>query len=223
MLKLGIDDAGRGPVIGPMILCGVLIDENTEKEFRSLGVKDSKQLTDKRREFLADLIREKAETFEVVIISPEEIEAHNKEGIKLNEVEALACASIINKINKGFKEMKVIIDCPSTSIEKWREFLVSKIKNPSNIGISCEHKADRNHIAVSAASIIEKSVREKEMAKLKEKYGNEIGSGYTSDPMTSKFLVKNVKKLNNHGIFRKTWSTWKNAMAVSEQKKLHEF
>jgi len=52
-LLLGIDDAGRGPVIGPMILAGCMIDEATEKEFRSLGVRDSKQITPLRREFLA--------------------------------------------------------------------------------------------------------------------------------------------------------------------------
>ncbi len=223
MLKLGIDDAGRGPVIGPMVLAGCLIDEETEKEFKKLGVKDSKQLTEKRREFLAEIIRDKAETFEVVVISPGEIESQNKNGVKLNEVEALACAKIINKINKGFKEMKVIVDCPSPGLENWKRFLVSKVKIPSNLEVSCEHKADRNHISVSAASIIAKSVREKEMSKLKEKYGKDMGSGYSSDPNTSKFLVKNVKKLNNHGIFRKTWSTWRNAVAVGEQKKLSEF
>ena len=184
MLKLGIDDAGRGPVIGPMILSGVLIDDKTEKEFKKLGVKDSKQLTEKRREFLADIIREKAETFEVVIISPEEIDRANKEGIKLNEDEAIACARIINKINKGYKELKVVLDCPSTSLVKWKEYLESKIKNPSSLNISCEHKADKNHISVSAASILAKSVREKEVFKLKEKYGSEMCSGYNSDPKT---------------------------------------
>ena len=119
--------------------------------------------------------------------------------------------------------MKVVIDCPSTSIVKWQDYLKSKIRNLSNLEISCEHKADKNHISVSAASIIAKSTREKEMLKLKEKYGHEIGSGYTSDPLTSKFLKQNVKKLNNTGIFRKTWSTWKNALGTHEQKRLSEF
>ncbi|PIO08107.1 ribonuclease HII [Candidatus Pacearchaeota archaeon CG10_big_fil_rev_8_21_14_0_10_34_12] len=223
MLKLGIDDAGRGPVIGPMVLAGCLIDEETQKEFKRLGVKDSKQLTPKRREFLADVIREKAETFEVIVVYPDEIENHNKNGVKLNEVEAFACARIINKINKGYKEMSIVLDCPSTSLVKWKEFLVSNITNLKGLEISCEHKADRNHICVSAASILAKSVREKEMLKLKEKYGSEIGSGYSSDPVTSRFVAKNVRKLNNHGIFRKTWSTWKNAMAVQEQKKIGDF
>ena len=223
MLKLGIDDAGRGPVIGPMVLAGCLIDDKTEKEFKRLGVRDSKQLTEKRREFLANLIREKAETFEVIIITPKEIDHSNKIGIKLNEVEAFASARIINKINKGYKKIKVVLDCPSTSIVKWHDFLVSKINNLSNLEISCEHKADKNHIAVSAASILAKSVREKEMFKLKEEYGQDMGSGYTSDPLTSKFLKRNIKKYNNHDIFRKTWSTWKNALGKHEQKRLSEF
>lgn len=223
MLKLGIDDAGRGPVIGPMVLAGCVIDEKTEREFKRLGVKDSKQLSEKRREFLADIIREKADTFEVVIISPLQIEDANKKGIKLNEVEAFACAKIINKINKGYKKLKVIVDCPSVSIVKWQDFLKTKIRNLSNLEVSCEHKADKNHIAVSAASILAKSIREKEMSKLKKKYGHEIGSGYPSDPLTSVFLKKNVRKLNNHGIFRRTWSTWRNAMGNQEQKRLSEF
>ena len=223
MLKLGIDDAGRGPVIGPMILAGCLIDKKTEAELRKLGVKDSKQLTPKRREFLVGIIKEKAETFEVVIVSASEIDRLNKEGVKLNEVEALACARIINKINKGYKEMKVVLDCPSTSIVKWQDFLKTKIKNLSNLEISCEHKADRNHISVSAASILAKSTREKEMFKLKEIYGNEIGSGYPSDPKTKKFLTKNVKKYNDKGIFRKSWSTWRTAAGNAGQKKLEDF
>lgn len=220
MLILGIDDAGKGPVIGPMVLAGCLIDEKTEKELRKLGVKDSKQLTQKRREFLVEKIKEEAETFEIIIIPPSEIDGKNAEGTKLNELEAMACAEIINRINKGYNKIKVVIDCPSVSPEKWREFLRTKIENLSNLEISCEHKADRNHIAVSAASILAKDTREKEMCKLKEKYGNGIGSGYCSDPLTCKFLEKNLQKYDGDGIFRKTWATWKNAVGKKEQRRL---
>jgi ribonuclease HII len=218
MLKLGIDDAGRGPVIGPMVLAGCLIDEETEKEFKKLGVKDSKQLTAKRREFLANKIREMAETFEIVIASPEEID--NKSLGNLNQLEAIKMAEVINKINKGFGKIKVIVDCPSTNITNWKDFLKMKIENLSNLEISCEHKADQNHISVSAASILAKSVREKEMDKLKEKYGKEIGSGYTSDPATCKFLEMNIESHKDEGIFRKTWATFKKADDKSIQKKL---
>lgn len=220
MLILGIDDAGRGPVIGPMSLAGCLVDEETGKEFKKLGVKDSKQLTDKRREFLAEIIKQKAIAFEVILINPSEIDGENSHGTNLNDVEAIACANIINKINKGFKEIKVIVDCPSVSIEKWKNFLKTKIKNLSNLEIVCEHKADKNYVEVSAASILAKSAREKEMDILKEKYGKEIGSGYTSDPATCRFLEKYAEKHKESGIFRQTWEPWKKACANLEQKKL---
>jgi ribonuclease HII len=135
-------------------------------------------------------------------------------------LEAVACAKIINKINKGYSKIKVIIDCPSVSINKWSDYLKTKIKNLSNLEIHCEHKADQNHVSVSAASVLAKCVREKEMAKLKEKYGEEIGSGYCSDPLTCRFLEKNADKYKDAGIFRKTWSTWKTASNNLGQKKL---
>ena len=223
MLILGVDDAGRGPLIGPMVLAGCLIDDNAESELRRLGVKDSKQLTKKRRELLAEKIKEKAETFEIQIVSPAMIDGDGLKRTKLNELEAEACAKIINKINKGFNKIKVVIDCPSVNLRKWTDTLKQKIENLSNLEISCEHKADRNHIAVSAASILAKEIREKEMAFLKEKYGDEIGSGYCSDSRTQEFLEKNLKKFQNDGIFRQTWDTWKKACSAREQKKLNDF
>jgi len=220
VLTLGIDDAGRGPVIGPMVLAGCLVDPETEKEFKRLGVKDSKQLTQKRREFLEAIIKEKSKSFEVVLITPEEIDSSNKEGINLNEVEALAAAKIINKLNKGNDRIKVIVDCPSNSINKWCDFLKMHIKNLSNLEISCEHKADINHISVSAASVLAKTHREKEMEKLKKQYGPEIGSGYGADPVTKKFLAKNANNKKHQKIFRKTWSNWQQANRNLGQKKL---
>ena len=220
MLILGIDDAGRGPVIGPMVLAGCLIDEKTEAKFKKLGVADSKTLTAKRREFLAEKIREMAEVYEVVLAHPPEIETHNHTGIDLNKVEALKTAEIINKINKGFGKITVVVDCPSPGIAKWQDYLKTKIQKLSNLEIRCEHKADKNHIAVAAASILAKSVREKEMDKLREKYGKEIGSGYCSDPITCKFLEQYAKKHEKAGIFRRTWVTWKKACANLSQRKL---
>lgn len=221
MLELGIDDAGRGPVIGPMILAGCLIDEKTARKFKTLGVRDSKQLTPKRREFLAQKIKDEVEAFEVVLATADEITKKQDSGTNLNVIEAEKAAKIINKINKNKGKIKVVVDCPSTSIVKWRDLLMTKIKDLSNLEIVCEHKADKNYVSVSAASILAKSTREKEMDKLKKKYGDEIGSGYTSDPKTKKFLTKNVKNNKNSNIFRKNWSTWKKAQAKIEQKKLN--
>lgn len=220
-LTLGIDDAGRGPVVGPMILAGCLINDKTEKEFKKLGIKDSKDLTQKRREILAEKIKQKAETFEIIIISAPEIDQNSHNGTKLNEVEAIASASIINKINKGFSKIKIVVDCPSVSIIKWTDFLKTKIKNLSNLEVSCEHKADKNHIAVAAASILAKCTREKEMTKIKELYGDSIGSGYCSDPATKKFLEKYASKHKDKGIFRKTWITWQKAYDKFGQRTLN--
>ncbi len=219
-LILGIDDAGRGPVIGPMILAGVLIQKNKEKELKKLGVKDSKQLTPRRREFIATKIKELAEIYEIEISHPDDIDHNLNNGTNLNIVEANMVANIINRTNKGFKKLKIIIDCPSVSIIKWTDVLKTKIENLSNLEISCEHKADKNHIAVSAASIIAKHIREKEMTKLKEKYGSEIGTGYCHDPNTCRFLEKYAEKHQKDGIFRQTWETWKKACANIHQRKL---
>jgi ribonuclease HII len=139
------------------------------------------------REDLAGKIKDAAETFEITLAYPNEIDGKNHDGINLNALEAIKMAEIINKINKGYNEIKVIIDCPSVNIEKWKDFLKTKIDNLSNLEIVCEHKADINYVAVSAASILAKCTREIEMAKLKEQYGKEIGSGYCSDPNTSNF------------------------------------
>jgi ribonuclease HII len=203
-----------------MVLAGCLIDEKTEKKLKKLGVKDSKQLTQKRREFLSEVIKEEAETFEIIVIQPSEIDGKNKKGIDLNKVEAIVSAKIINRINKGFTKIKVIVDCPSPSIIKWQDFLKTRVKNLSNLEISCEHKADKNHIAVAGASVLAKCIREIEMGKLKEKYGTQIGSGYCSDPLTCRFLEKNAYNFREDGLFRQTWSTWKRACANLEQRKL---
>ena len=219
-LILGIDDAGRGPVIGPMILAGCLLTEKQSKELKKLKVKDSKELTPKRRDFLAEKIREIAETFEIAIVSPREIDGKLNGGTNLNLVEAIEMAGIINKINKGFSKTKVIIDCPSVSIEKWKNFLKTKVKNLKNLEIVCEHKADKNYVEVSAASILAKDIREKEMSSLKKIYGTEIGSGYCSDPATCKFLEKNAEKHQEDGIFRQTWKTWKTACTNLRQRTL---
>ncbi len=219
-LTLGIDEAGKGPVIGPMAIAGCILSKEAEKELKRLGVKDSKKLTAKRREFLVEKIREMATSFEVVILTSTEIDEYQDKGIKLNEMEAIICAQIIEKLNDKKSKIKVVIDCPSVSPLKWRDSVKMKIPTLHNLEILCEHKADVNHVAVSAASILAKSRREEEMDKLKKIYGEEIGSGYTSDPNTQKFIQKYCIKHAESGIFRKCWETWQVACKNMAQSKL---
>ncbi|MBS3091093.1 ribonuclease HII [Candidatus Pacearchaeota archaeon] len=214
MLTLGIDDAGRGPVLGSMFLAGVLLEKDHEAFLKKQGVTDSKLLFHFKRVVLAKVIEANCEDFHIVKASANDIDFSIIHGINLNTLEAMKTAEIINKINneKRHKEkIKVIVDCPSTNIVAWRNKLITFVKHINNLEVICEHKADFNHPSVSAASILAKVEREKEIEKIKEQYKNlgNPGSGYPGDPSTQEFLKKHGKELKDSGIFRKTWSTWK--------------
>lgn len=221
-LVLGIDDAGRGPLIGPMILAGVLLDKNGEAALKKYNVRDSKIVLHPMRIKLAEIIRESALNFYVAKTLPEEIDGSIKKGTNLNTLEAMKAAEIINQLNDKKEKIKVIIDCPSVNINAWKKTLLPFIDNPQNLNILCEHKADANHISVSAASILAKVTREEEVEILQKKFGD-FGSGYPSDPVTKAFLKSQGENLKNSGIFRKTWATWKALFPEREQMRLGDF
>ncbi len=211
-LILGIDDAGRGPLIGPMILAGVLLRKEDEEFLKKQGVNDSKQLSHPVRVKLAEVIRNTAVDSHVVMSTPEQIDNSITGGVNLNTLEAIKTAEIINTITEGMKEkIKVIVDCPSVNTKSWRNTLLEHVKNKEHLDVRCEHKADVNHVSASAASILAKVRREEEVSKLKDAFREhgDLGSGYPSDPATKEFLRKNGKKLADSGLFRKTWATWK--------------
>ena len=222
-LVIGIDDAGRGPLIGPMILAGVLMTREQEATLKEAGVKDSKQLTHPARLRLAETIKENSIGYKVVKSFPNEIDEFvQTKGLNLNTLEAKKAAEIINVLNDRADKIKIILDCPSVNTKAWRLKLLEFVKNTNNLEVICEHKADVNHPSVSAASILAKCAREEEVELIKkdyEKYGN-IGSGYPSDPATKEFLKKHGKELENSGIFRKTWATWTEMFGNKEKKQV---
>ena len=211
-LIIGIDDAGRGPIIGPMILAGVLMTKEQEVILKDLGAKDSKQVLHPMRIKLAKDIKENSINYKVVKAFPSEIDEYvDNKKLNLNTLEARKAAEIINFLNDGKEKIKVILDCPSINTKTWRAKLLEFVSKKDNLEVVCEHKADVNYPSVSAASILAKVAREDEVEKIKEeykKYGN-TGSGYPADPSTKEFLKKHGKELENSGIFRKTWATWK--------------
>lgn len=206
-----------------MILAGCLVNEEIEKEFRKLGVKDSKQVLPNKREKLAEIIKEKSLTFEITLTFPDEITDKNHAGINLNKIEAIKSAEIINKINKKQTKIIVYIDCPSPNIQAWQRYLETKIENKENLILKVEHKADVNHVSCSAASILAKTTRDAEIEKIKKQVGVDFGSGYSSDIVTCKFLKEYSHKFSKDGIFRETWQTWKSVCSEKKQKKLDEF
>ncbi len=215
MLVCGIDEAGRGPVIGPLVICGVVVDEEGEESLKSIEVKDSKLLTPKQREVLFDKIKKIVKKYEILIISPNEIDTAvlSKED-NLNWLEARKSAEIIKKL----KPDKAILDCPSTNIKAYKDHMKELLKDKTEI--IAEHKADVKYPVVSAASILAKVTRDAEIKKLEQKYGR-LGSGYPADPITHKFLQENF---NNHPeIFRHSWATMKKLKKAGGQRGLGEF
>jgi ribonuclease HII len=218
MIVAGIDEAGRGPVIGPLVLAGVSFDENSINELEKIGVKDSKLLTQKSRERLFEKILKLSKKRKIIIISPEEIDLYVNQN-KLNELEAIKMVEIINYLNPD----KVIIDCPSNNKKKFEDFLRERVIK-KNIEFLVEHKADLKFKVVGAASIIAKVVREREIEKIKRKYKINFGSGYPSDPLTNQFLKNNFNDSRLKDVFRKSWRTYSNLKKKeAKQKSISEF
>lgn len=221
MLTLGIDDAGRGPLIGPMILAGVLMSGEQERKLKKENIKDSKMLSNSERVRLGKLINGNVKDYKIVKSFPKEIDDSGN----LNTLEARKSGDIINSINTGSmrkEDLRVVVDCPSVNTEAWQKTMEGFVSHKNNLKIICEHKADVNYLSVSAASILAKNMREEEVAKIKKEFGD-IGSGYSSDPQTKEFLKKKGEELRDSGIFRKSWSTWKKMFPERGQRSLGEF
>lgn len=201
---LGIDEAGRGPVIGPMVICGLMVDEKGEKKLREIKVRDSKELTPKKREELAPLIERIATHAVLFRVQPCKIDNSKKHGINLNKLEALKMIEIINLLEPD----KAIIDTPCVNTKKFEDFIRSKIEK-KDIEFVCENYADKNYPVVSAASILAKVNRDEAIEELKKKVGFDFGVGYSHDPKTIEFLHKLAKdnkgKLPNY--VRHSWDT----------------
>jgi ribonuclease HII len=215
---LGIDDAGRGPVIGPMVLAGVIVSPKEEQIIKNMGAKDSKLLTPNRRKQIKEQIKSRYQ-YKIETSSPKEID----DSTNLNYLEAIKTANIINYFSHQVKDkIKVIVDCPSVNIQNWSNDVRQLLEKSEQIDLQCEHKADANHPVVSAASILAKEKREDEIKKLKQDFQIDFGSGYPADPKTKKFIVENFDDRKYYSIIRFSWNTVKRLFKAknSPQKKL---
>ena len=212
----GIDEAGKGPVIGPMTAAGVAAED--EQAFKGMGIKDSKQLTPKKREQLYTDITESFDWY-VVIKTPQEID--QRPGT-MNDF----TASLHAEAASALRPEKLILDACDVNAERFGltvllKTTIPKEKWPKDI-ISI-HKADAAYEIVGAASIVAKVTRDRLIEELKEEYG-EIGSGYPSDAATVSFLKDYIGK---HGkppaCARTSWQTVKDLMETSKQQRLDSF
>ncbi len=206
---LGIDEAGRGPLIGPLVLCGLLVSTQEEADLlATLGVADSKALSPTKREILF----EKLSGYKRMTIAfePAQIDAINLNTLEISGVVDLA---------KALRPQILILDAPVAppgikALTLRLIHLISKQQVPVPKMI-LENKADSKYPACMAASIIAKVTRDRAIEELKHKFGD-FGSGYPSDPKTRSFIANldkdALKALDPH--IRKKWATFRQLQRV---------
>ena len=192
----GIDDAGRGPMLGPLVIAGISLDKKKLRKLTSLGVKDSKKLSPKLRESLYKKIIEIVDDYYVAKISPKSIDASVKKHC-LNGLEAKYMAKVVSKLNP---DVSYVDSCDVNPKRFGKE--ISRLSD--NHKIKSYHRADSRFVVVSAASILAKVTRDRAIARLRKEH--DLGSGYPSDSVTVKFVTKYYKKNHKMPSFvRKSW------------------
>jgi ribonuclease HII len=201
---VGVDEAGRGCVIGPMVICGAGAESmNIE------GIKDSKLLTPEKREKLAHVIKKEG-IYYYKIFSPGKIDEYTRRN-KLNVLEVEGFSEIIKKFDLSSKFF--VDSCDVNS----RRFKRNIINITGEIDIVSEHKADVKYPMVSAASILAKVKRDKFIKDI----GYDLGSGYPSDKKTITFL-KNwyLENKDFPDFVRESWDTIKKIKGNTKQQRL---
>jgi ribonuclease HII len=218
-LICGLDEAGRGPVFGPLILCGICFKESDLHYLKEIGVKDSKRLSPDRRVKLARILKERCCLFRIKELTPREIDQRIKKRISLNQLELLKFVEIANELNPN----KIYIDAADTDETRFGNTLRAKLDYTPETIIS-KHKADDIYPIVGAASIIAKVKRDEKIKKLKQKYGD-VGSGYPSDKTTITFLRKWIQIEKQPPPFaRVSWKTTKEILDKEvNNKKITQF
>lgn len=216
MKTLGIDEAGKGPVLGPLVICGYLVNEKNVPGLKKIGVKDSKLLSAAQRARLFPKLEKIAEDFVILKIPAREID-DLRTITNMNKMEIERMAQIINLLAPD----KVIIDALEADETKFKKKVTRLVNNGCEI--ITENFADKNYPEVGAASIMAKVARDKEIDELQKGYGD-FGSGYPSDERTINFL-KDLMKNNRAlpGFVRKSWMTVQWIKEELQQRKITNF
>lgn len=190
-MKIGVDEAGRGSVIGPLVVCSFASISQTE--LTELGVKDSKDLSKKKREELYQILVEMPHN--VIICDPKRID--NSQNLNKLEVELFAESLSI------MPEGDIMLDACDVDASRFAR----NVSAISKRNCYAEHKADENHPEVGAASIIAKVTRDNCVKQLSQELNMDLGSGYPSDPKT-KAAVK-ILSIGEypHDCLRWSWKT----------------
>jgi ribonuclease HII len=215
----GVDEAGRGPCFGPLVVAGILAENDTEMV--RIGVNDSKQLTPKKREQLAPQIIRLATNYELIVLPAVDIDVLRKT-MTINQLEVFMFSKIIEKL----KPDVCYVDAADVNEERFGKDIVSNLSyKPKMIS---EHKADEQYPIVGAASILAKVTRDEHVRKiaqeLEPRLNLPLGSGYPADPVTKQFLstwVSRFGTLPPH--VRESWETCQQLIKNHKTKRLDDF
>jgi ribonuclease HII len=215
----GVDEAGRGPVIGPLVVAGIKLEDDSK--LKELKVKDSKKITPKRRKILSKMITEITLDYEILVIPAKDIDDMRKV-MTLNEIEVNAFTKIIKKL----RPVICYVDSADVNENRFGDDILSGLSFKPII--VSKHKADDKYPIVSAASILAKTHRDQEVQNIAKELDNKLnlplGSGYPADPITQKFLKTWVDKFGKLPPYtRHSWKTAQNILNDKNIKKLDEF
>ena len=192
----GVDDAGRGSMIGPMVIAGISIEKKNIPKLRKLGVRDSKKLSPKKRELLYKQIVKLVDDYHVIRIPPRTIDKYVFEH-NLNHLEAKKMAEVISNLNP---DLSYVDSCDVNAARFGRE--ISDLSKKSKV--KSYHYADSRFVVVSAASIIAKVSRDRSIMRLNKT--TNLGSGYPSDKKRVNYVKKVVSsKKSLPTSIRKSW------------------
>ncbi|EMA08388.1 ribonuclease HII [Haloferax denitrificans] len=215
-MHVGVDEAGKGPVLGPMVAAAVRADPDALPE----GIADSKRLSPERRAELAAKLRERDDVeVGVAFVEPETIDDPETD-MNLLTVRAQVEAAAEVAVDAD----ELVCDAGDVSESRFGRRVREGVAEAGvSVEVHAQHRADDEHAIVGAASIVAKVERDRRVEALAAEYG-EVGSGYPSDGTTRKFLREYVRE---HGILpdcaRKSWSTCADLMAAHEQSSLGDF
>ncbi len=210
-LKIGVDEAGRGPVIGPLVVCAMCIPEDDEGVLRKIGARDSKELSPAQRRSIYEKILSEAKSSEwgvgIVLCEAERIDL-NSQSSDLNRLEIELFAEAIEAAADSDSRGIVMADACDVNEERFTNRLVSHLGSDwSEWTVVSRHGMDSQSVVAGAASILAKVNRDDAISAIEARLGIRIGSGYPSDPLTREAVRELVSGELPHECLRWSWST----------------
>jgi ribonuclease HII len=169
-----------------MVLAGVSIDSKDAKKLKAIGVRDSKELSIQKREELFKELERIAKDIIVMKISACKISTFKSKGINLDKLEAMKVAEIISMINAD----KIYVDSIQQNNKKFENMIRDFLPKDKNFNLVVKNYLDESVSVVSAASIVAKVERDKEIEEIKKKVNFDFGVGYAHDERTRVFIEK---------------------------------